>query len=556
MGLIKTLDANCRDCYKCVRSCLVKAIRVKDGHAEIAEERCVYCGHCIPICPQNARRVYEQKDLVLEMLKTNQPLTISLSPSFPAAFPDLSPLQLAQKLTSVGFQRILETAEAAEALYNLQDEVQAKQPLISSYCPAVVNLIEKYYPALKENLVPIVSPLVAHARYLKRTYPEDKLVFILPCEAKKAEALAEVEIDAVLTFNELSELLKVAPTKKDSCSSIEGAASFYSRTVGISGSLRAKLGFGDYLDPRSETVSGFVECLEFLDNMQAGHIGQNTLFVEMLLCRGGCLNGSGLAQELTFEEKKEKIISFAQNAPELKPLIHLDKHDIIREFAGERVENSEPSEKEIRDILTLMGKRNKSEELDCGACGYETCHQQAIAVYRGLAEIEMCIPFLRAKAETMNDVIIQATPNGIIVVDENLDILTINPAAERMFQCKEEALKGRRVNTLIKDDLFEQVLNEKRLIVGNIEYPAYGLKVRHFVFYVPKSRVIIAIFADITEQTRQKDQLSELRKETLERAQEVINKQMRVAQEIASLLGETTAETKVTLDQLIRIIKS
>ncbi len=555
MGLIKTLDANCRDCYKCVRSCLVKAIRVKDGHAEIAEDRCVYCSRCVPICPQNARRVYEQKEMVLEMLKTNQPVTISLSPSFPAAFPDLSPLELSQKLTGVGFHRIVETAEAAEALYKLKDKIQAKHPLISSYCPAVVNLVEKYYPALKENLVPIVSPLVAHARYLKRSYPDEKLVFILPCDAKKAEALAEAEIDAVLTFNELSELLKVAPVKKESCSHIEGAASFCSRTVGISGSLQAKLGFGDYLDPRAETVSGFAECLEFLDNMQNRRIGKETLFVEMFLCRGGCLNGSGLAQDLTYEEKKEKIISYAKQAPELKPLIQLENHDIIREFAGKSVENSEPSEKEIHDILALMGKRNKSDELDCGACGYETCREKAIAVYRGFAEIEMCIPYMRAKAETMNDVIIQATPNGIIVVDENLNIVTINPAAERMFQCKEEALKGKRVNTLIKEDLFEQVLNEKRLIVDNVEYSAYGLKVRHFVFYVPKSRVVIAIFADITEQTRQKDQLSELRKETLERAQEVITKQMRVAQEIASLLGETTAETKVTLDQLMRIIK-
>ncbi len=167
----------------------------------------------------------------------------------------------------------------------------------------------------------------------------------------------------------------------------------------------------------------------------------------------------------------------------------------------------------------------------------------------------MCIPYMRARAESMANVIIQATPNGIIVVDEDMKIITINPAAERMFQCREEALKGREVGALLTADIFEDALEQKRLIVDNVEYPSYGLKVRQFVFYVPKSQVVIAIFADITEQSRQKDQLSELRKETLERAQEVINKQMRVAQEIASLLGETTAETKVILDQLMRIIR-
>jgi PAS domain S-box-containing protein len=202
-----------------------------------------------------------------------------------------------------------------------------------------------------------------------------------------------------------------------------------------------------------------------------------------------------------------------------------------------------------------MGKRTKADELDCGACGYDTCREKAKAVFRGAAEIEMCIPYMKTRAESMNDVIIQATPNGIIVCDTDLRIVTINPAAEKMFQCKQETLKGKKVSALVDDGIFREVLETKRLIARNVEYPAYGLKVRHFVFYVPKSQVVIAIFADITEQSRQQDQLSELRKETLERAQEVINKQMRVAQEIASLLGETTAETKVTLDQLIRIIK-
>ncbi len=562
MGLIKTAYANCRDCYKCVRSCPIKAIKVVDGHAEIDDERCVLCGRCVPICPQNARKVYDQIALVEKMLQGDKSLTISLAPCFPAAFYRQSASELVCTLKQKGVTRVVETAEVAEVLFDYSSEIEAKEPVISSYCPAVVSLIEKYYPDLKKHLAPMVSPLVAHGRYLRKAYPEDYLVFILPCDAKKAEALVEVEIDAVLTFKELETVLENTPNKIETPESldIEGVSSSFGRTIGLSGSFKAAVGYGNTLDTRAESVSGFEECLEFLDNMQSGKIGKETKFVEMLLCRGGCLNGSGISTELTYEQKKEKIILYAKEKEssqekDKKKTITFSKNELLREFNGKPVITPKPTEEEIREILISMGKRTKSEELDCGACGYETCREKADAVFRGFAELEMCIPYMRTKAETMNDVIIQATPNGIIVDDEKLDIVTINPAAEKMFQCRQEALKGKKVRTLVDDSIFSEVLEKKTLIVDNVEYPNYGLKVRQFIFYVPKSQVVIAIFADITEQSRQKDQLSELRKETLERAQEVINKQMRVAQEIASLLGETTAETKVILDQLMHIIK-
>ncbi len=557
MGFIKTVEANCRDCYKCVRSCPVKAIRVIGNHAEIDDDRCVLCGRCVPICPQNARSVYNQIELVQKMLNDSSGIIISLAPCFPAALENYEAKQLVSALKKAGVKRVIETAEAADALLKNNHKVVAEKPVISSYCPAVVDLIEKYYPHLKQHLAPLASPLVAHGRYLRRVYPDDHLVFILPCDAKKAEALSEPEIDAVLTFEELKTILdsQLIKSKADDPIFPEGQSSFYGRTVGLSGSLKAAMGYPDHLDPRSEAISGFEECIEFLENMQAGRIGKEIEFVELLLCRGGCLNGSGLTNALTHEEKREKILAYVNSRESADNIIDLIDTDIQKEFAGKPVITPKPTEKEIREILASLGKRSKSDELDCGSCGYDTCREKAIAVYRGFAELEMCIPYMRARAESMANVIIQATPNGIIVVDEDMKIITINPAAERMFQCREEALKGREVGALLTADIFEDVLEQKRLIVDNVEYPSYGLKVRQFVFYVPKSQVVIAIFADITEQSRQKDQLSELRKETLERAQEVINKQMRVAQEIASLLGETTAETKVILDQLMRIIR-
>lgn len=556
MGLIKTVEANCRDCYKCVRYCPVKAINVLDGRAQIDEERCVLCSRCIPVCPQNARSVFNQIDYVKKLLKGPKPVVLSLPPTFPGAIEE-SEEEFASLLHKTGFSRVFESAEAAGPILDYYR--QADRPLISSVCPGVVSLVEKYFPELKNRLAPVLSPVIAHSKYLRGLFPGEHLVYAVSCEAQKAEILKEPEVDAVLTLSELMTLLrkvggdlKAYTDRKDG--EIALKAEFRERTMGIEGAFSKAVGYDVPFDTRSAVVSGFENCMDFLKKMQQQRIGREVEFIEIWLCQGGCINGAGVPDTLTLNERKERVLQFARSASEGdKQSVQLE--DISREFVEKPVEVTVPTPKQLEEILASMGKRTKADELDCGACGYDTCREKAKAVFRGAAEIEMCIPYMKTRAESMNDVIIQATPNGIIVCDTDLRIVTINPAAEKMFQCKQETLKGKKVSALVDDGIFREVLETKRLIARNVEYPAYGLKVRHFVFYVPKSQVVIAIFADITEQSRQQDQLSELRKETLERAQEVINKQMRVAQEIASLLGETTAETKVTLDQLIRIIK-
>ncbi|MDD2431112.1 MAG: [Fe-Fe] hydrogenase large subunit C-terminal domain-containing protein [Firmicutes bacterium] len=558
MGLIKTVEANCRDCYKCVRACPVKAINVLDAHAQIDEERCVLCSRCVPICPQNARSIYNQIDFVKKLLKGNNQVAISLAPTFPAAA-EGDVKDYLSALGTAGFQRIFETSQSLNSILELYR--QANKPAISSICPAVVSLVEKYFPELKDLLVPVSSPIIADSRYLRRSLPDEYLVYTVSCDAQKAEILKEPEVDAVLTLKELAEILNEDKDKvldqnvKESVCEFENKTLFSGRTIGINGALSRSLGYDVPFDARSVVISGFEACIDFLTQMKQKRVGKEVEFVEMWLCQGGCISGAGVPDNLSLNEKKEKILEFAKGSDSNGATTKLLNDNLNREFTEKPVITPTPTQKQLNDILASMGKRSKSDELDCGACGYDTCREKALAVFRGAAEIEMCIPYMKTRAESMNDVIIQATPNGIIVCDTNLNIVTINPAAERMFQCRQEALKGKKVSTLVDDGIFREVLEKKRLSANNIEYPAYGLKVRHFVFYVPKTQVVIAIFADITEQSRQKDQLSELRKETLERAQEVINKQMRVAQEIASLLGETTAETKVTLDQLIRIIK-
>ncbi len=228
---------------------------------------------------------------------------------------------------------------------------------------------------------------------------------------------------------------------------------------------------------------------------------------------------------------------------------------LLRTYADRKIRLPEPSEEELQQILAAIGKREPADELNCGACGYDSCRDKARAVYQGVAESEMCMPYMRAKAESLADVIITSTPNGIMVVDDQLSILALNPAAESMFRCRASDFLHQPLAQLIPTDSFNRALQHRQLIKESREYPEHGLIVRQYIFTPEDQDVVIGIFTDITAEKQRQDELDRLKATTLERAQDVINRQMRVAQEIAGLLGETTAETKVLLSQLMRLIQ-
>lgn len=225
-------------------------------------------------------------------------------------------------------------------------------------------------------------------------------------------------------------------------------------------------------------------------------------------------------------------------------------------YAKRKLNLPAPSEEAIRQVLSQTGKTKPGDELNCGACGYNSCREKAIAVLEGMAEIDMCIPYMRAKAESRANLICRMTPNAIIVVDRNLQILEVNPAAERKFLCHQDQVVGKNLQLLIDPVYFEEALRTKKLVTGEVAYPAYGIVAWQAIFYVETDDVLIGIFVDITKEHEQREKLALVRGETLTKAQEVIDKQMRVAQEIAGLLGETTAETKVLLSKLIKLIKN
>ncbi len=564
MRIISTIKASCRDCYKCVRHCPVKAIKVTGGHAEVIEDRCIADGRCVTICPQNAKKVLEDKGKVKGFICKKEKIAISLAPSFVALeeFTDAS--QFISALHTMGFTYVAETAEGAEIVAKEHLRLISKDaPLITSCCPAIVNLIEIYYPHLLPYLAPVVSPMVAHGRILKQRYgSEIKVVFVGPCIAKKGEYLREEyrgDIDAVLTFEELLEIMEEQGddyfTQKTGVFDGEG---IWARAFPTPGGLAKTAELStDLLAKESITIDGLEECIEFLDKFK--DVKDSLRLVELLACRGGCLMGPGIKSELSLYARRERLLRYSQNGPVEKahkrvPQYNLDLTTKYTKRARDLLFS--PSEEEIQKILAKTGKFKPEDELNCGACGYNSCREKAKAVMEGMAEIDMCIPYMRAKAESRANLICGMTPNAIFVVDSELRILEVNPAAERKFLCQQEQVVGKPLEVVINPGNFEEALRTKSLVTGEVSYPTYGIVTWQAVFYVEQEDVLIGIFADITMENEQREKLALMKGETLTKAQEVIDKQMRVAQEIAGLLGETTAETKVLLTKLIKLIKN
>jgi iron only hydrogenase large subunit-like protein/uncharacterized Fe-S cluster-containing protein len=722
--VIETIEAKCKDCYKCLRSCPVKAIRMERGdaphelHARVAAERCVYDGTCVLVCPQRAKRVASDLHKVRSAIAGGAKVAASLAPSFPSAFAldGVNPLAVPAALRRLGFQIVQETAVGAELVGAEHARVlrETSVPLISSSCPAVVNLIERHYPEVITYLAPIVSPMIAHGRFLKRLVPGVKVAFIGPCIAKHEERAVpglDDAVDFVLTFDELAgvftqegiDLSQIEPEDFD------GPAPDLARLFPVSGGmLRASRLSTDMLDREVLSVSGMNNCREvlrwFVETLQSEKLGScgacdatsqhsrgatpdphnagavlpdppNTealppdprttdvvtpdfhnagagasharnadsvaptarsadaatpnshvaptsqlpetsdpdheaplagahgsaprlpRLVEMLACEGGCINGPMNPARDDIYARRARVLEYMERAgharsqpptrcsigaigagedavpvaseqdrdgdrlmrPDehvtLGPTVWLPRNLLHRSYRNLRPVAPTPDEDAIKAVLAKTGKYAPDDELNCGACGYDSCRDKAIAVLHGMADPEMCIPYMRERAESMANVFVASAPYAIIVVDEDEVIRDLNAAAERMFGRSRHEMLGGKLGAFIDPSSFRQVLDAKTSLQVEVAYPELGLVTRQTIFYEPEERLAMAIIADITEERSHAARLQNLRAETLEKAQGVIDKQMEVAQKIAGLLGETTAETKVLLTRLMNVFR-
>lgn len=567
MSIIETVRRKCRDCYKCLRACPVKAIKVERGpgpyevHASVHEDFCVNCGTCIRECPQKAKRPRVDTDKVREILRRGDRVAVSLAPSFAAVID--RPLRLITALRKAGFCTVQETALGAEMVSRAHMKIleESGQPYIGSACPAVVGLVQRHYPEAIRFLAPVVSPAIAHGRYLKRVMPGVKVVFIGPCVAKKEE-IADPEVrgavDIALTFEETLAWLNEEGIRLEECQDGQFDGPFPSRArlfPADGGLLRATVDCG-LLSKTYLSVSGMDESIEMVRHFLSSH--DVPLLVDLLGCPGGCIAGPSIPSKRDFFERRRMLIEYeksAQSSPDAASDFYeslLPFEELKRSFRDLKVPLARPSEKQIREILERIGKYTPEDELNCGSCGYSSCRDKAIAVFNGMADPEMCIPYMRQRAESMANVVVNATPDGVIVTTPDGTIVDVNLAAETMIRKKKKDAVGKHISSIMDATLFEEAA--RTMATSRGEITLNGLVIDEQIIYVPDQKLLVGILMDITEERRQMEVRKRVAEEAVERARRVIEEQMEVAQKIAGLLGETTAETKISLTTLMNVI--
>ncbi len=547
---LKLKKSNCKNCYKCIRHCPVKSIRFSGNQAHIVYDECILCGQCYVICPQNAKETVDETEIVDVMLADKSaPVIASIAPSFIAYFEGASITTLSAALKKLGFADVEETAIGATMVKREYERIIRENKMdviISSCCHSVNLLIGKYYPSVMKYLAPVVSPMQAHCLDIKRRHPEAKTVFIGPCLSKKDEAYNGT-IDAVLTFRELAAMFKAAgiTVENGTDGSSESRARLFPVVGGIIDTMDKPAGSGyTYL-----TVDGVENCKEALQDIAEGNITK--CFIEMSACAGSCTGGPVMEKFRNSPVRHTQAVrKYAGN--EDFPVAQPEPAFLHKERPYIGITKTMPTEEQIRDILRRTGKNSPADELNCGTCGYNTCREKAIAVFQGKADISMCLPYLMDKAERFSNNILSNTPNGILVVNEDFEVQQINRAAMKMLHIGSQSdVLGEQVVRIMDPLPFIDVLDNHKQVRGLREYFAeYGKYLEITIVHDKTSHILITILRDVTDEEEERVKKEEIGKQTVEIADKVVEKQMRIVQEIASLLGETAAETKIALTKL------
>lgn len=546
--ILRLKKSNCKNCYKCIRHCPVKSIRFSGNQAHIVGDECILCGQCFVICPQNAKEIVDSTELVSVMLGQDAPVIASIAPSFVAYFENTGIESVREALKKLGFADVEETAIGATLVKREYDRLlsEGKQDvIISSCCHSVNLLIQKYYPQLAPYLAPVVSPMQAHCLDIKRRHPEAKTVFIGPCLSKKDEAQTGA-VDAVLTFSELSAMLDSAHITVEAKMDIDShsRARLFPTVGGILKSMECQSKAYTYL-----TVDGVENCKAALEDISRGAVGR--CFIEMSACPGSCIGGPVMEKYRNSPVRHYKMVTDYAGAEDFD-IEQPDASVIHKEriYTGEL--RAVPSEEEIRSVLKKMGKNKPEDELNCGTCGYDTCREKAIAVCRGKADVSMCLPYLMEKSEHLSANILGNTPNGIIVLNDDYEVQQINRAAMEMLHIRLASdVLGEQVVRIMDPGPFIDVLQCGQKVVNQRDYYAeYGKYLELTISYDPTAHLLIGFLRDVTEEETEHLKKEQLMQQTAETADKVVDKQMRIVQEIASLLGETAAETKIALTKL------
>lgn len=547
LNYIQLKTSNCKNCYKCIRHCSVKSIKFSGNQAHILPNECILCGTCYVVCPQNAKQVRNDVRSAKTAIADGKKVIASLAPSFTANY-GVGIKAMDTALKKLGFDSAEETSIGAEIVKKEYENILRSgeaDVLISSCCHTVNTLIQKYYPDQLPKLAHVLSPMQAHCKYIKEKEPDAYVVFISPCISKKEEADKYAGYaDTVLTYEELSEWFKEENIDVKACEDDKSVnkSALFPTSGGILRSMNR-----DDLDYSFLVIDGLENCQRALEDIRSGEITH--CFIEMSACAGSCINGPVM-------EKSKPIMNYLSvdkyagkgDILDTQP----EKEQLAKAFAVEAGFKDYPGEAQIKEILLKMGKTSPEHELNCGSCGYNTCREKAIAVYQGKADFTMCLPYLKDKAESLSDNIIGNTPNGILVLNEDFEVQLINKAACRMMKIKNQAdVLGCPVIRILNPSEYMNVYANNQNIYEKKTFLAeYQLYVEETIIYDANYHIIMSIMRDITDEENRRTKKENTNMQAVEITDKVIDKQMRVVQEIASLLGETTAETKIALTKL------
>ena len=547
---LRLKKSNCKNCYKCIRHCPVKSIRFSAGQAHIIDDECILCGQCFVVCPQNAKQIVDDTERVRVLIDSGAPVVMSLAPSFIANYEGVGIEAMREAVKQLGFYDAEETAIGATMVKREYDRMLKEEDrdiVISSCCHSINLLIRKYFPEQLPYLADVVSPMVAHCMDIKRRIPGAKTVFVGPCVAKKDEAAEHSDaVDVALTFEELTAWLEAEriELKHEVVPDDRGLARFFPTPGGILKTMDQDAPGYTYM-----SLDGIDACLAALDDIAQGKI--HKCFIEMSTCAGSCIGGPVMEKYRRSPVADYMAVSNFAGSRDFdiaQPEVSLMRQPFAPLDRSERM----PSDFEVMEILREMGKFKPSDELNCGSCGYDTCRAKAVAIYQGKAEISMCLPFLKEKAESFSDAIVKNSPNALIVVNDAFEVQQLNDAALRLLNIRYASdVLGDQVVRILDPDVFMEVRRTKHGVYNRRAYLAeYQRYVEETAIPVDDGRMILCIMHDVTAEEEQRQRKEDISRETVEVADRVVEKQMRIAQEIASLLGETTAETKIALSKL------
>ena len=550
MNCLTLKKSNCKNCYKCIRHCPVKAIRFSGNQAHIIGNECILCGQCFVVCPQNAKEIVNEVEKVKVYLQNGDPVVVSIAPSFIANYDGAGIEAMRKALKKLGFYDVEETAIGATIVKNEYERMlkeEERDIIISSCCHSINLLIQKHYPVALEYLADVMSPMQAHCQDIKARIPNAKTVFVGPCVAKKDEAeYYDGVVDAVLTFEELTEWLKEEKIEIESeiDNNENSRARFFPTTGGVLKTMSDVKGY-TYV-----AIDGVENCIQVLKDIEKGKI--HNCFIEMSACVGSCVGGP-VIEKYHHTSSIKDYIEVANYAGEKDFEVSQPKAvELKKNFTYIERKLAQPSEIEIGNILRQMGKFKPAHELNCGSCGYNTCREKAIAIIQGKAEISMCLPYLKDKAESFSDIIVNNSPNGFIVLNEQLEVQQINESARKIMNIRSASdVLGEQVIRILDPTVFMNVMSTGRDVRDERIYLAeYNRYVEQTIVHDKDSHLLITIMRDVTTEEKEREKKEQISRQTVEVADKVVDKQMRIVQEIASLLGETAAETKIALAKL------